>query len=84
MTKGDPESFRAETRAWLNANCPPEMREPARSDDDACWGGRRPKFSSPAQKQWMDAMGARGWTVPDWPVEYGGGGLDAAQTKTLR
>src|SRR3546814_12797413 len=32
----------------------------------------------------MDAMGARGWTVPDWPKAYGGGGLTAAETKVLR
>jgi acyl-CoA dehydrogenase len=24
------ETFRAETRAWLEANCPPEMRQPMR------------------------------------------------------
>jgi alkylation response protein AidB-like acyl-CoA dehydrogenase len=39
---------------------------------------------TPAQKQWMDAMGAKGWTVPDWPKEYGGGGLSPAETKILR
>src|SRR3546814_9695166 len=32
----------------------------------------------------MDAMGACGWTVPDWPKAYGGGGLTAAETKVLR
>ena len=36
----DLDSFRAETRAWLEANCPAEMREPIRSEDDVCWGGR--------------------------------------------
>ncbi len=61
-------AFRAETRAWLKANCPPEMREPVRSDKDVCWGGRKARFSSAAQKQWLDIMGARGWTVPDWPA----------------
>ena len=71
-------AFRAETRAWLEAHCPPEMREPVRSDKDVCWGGRKARFSSAAQKQWLDIMGARGWTVPDWPKEYGGGGLSAA------
>lgn len=80
----DIETFRAETRAWLEANCPPEMREPVRSEKDACWGGRNPDFSSPAQKAWMDAMAARGWTVPDWPIAYGGGGLSPEQTKVLR
>ncbi len=80
----DLESFRAETRAWLEANCPPEMREPMRDESDACWGGRNPSFKSEAQKKWMDVMAARGWTVPDWPKEYGGGGLSPAETKILR
>ncbi|WP_298668932.1 acyl-CoA dehydrogenase family protein [uncultured Sphingomonas sp.] len=80
----DLELFRAETRAWLEANCPPEMREPVRTEKDSVWGGRDQSAMTPAQKQWMDRMGARGWTVPDWPKEYGGGGLSAAQTKVLR
>jgi alkylation response protein AidB-like acyl-CoA dehydrogenase len=29
-------------------------------------------------------MGSRGWTAPDWPSEYGGGGLSAAETKIQR
>jgi alkylation response protein AidB-like acyl-CoA dehydrogenase len=80
----DLDQFRATTRAWLEANCPAEMRTPMRSEKDACWGGRNFVFQSPAQKQWLDAMGARGWTVPDWPAEYGGGGLSAAETKVLK
>jgi acyl-CoA dehydrogenase len=80
----DLDTFRADTRAWLEANCPPEMREPVRSDADICWGGRNFQPSSPAQKQWLDRMAERGWTVPDWPTEYGGGGLSAEQTKILR
>ena len=80
----DLDTFRAETRAWLDANCPPEMREPVRSDTDVCWGGRDQSLLSPAQKQWMDRMASRGWTVPDWPRDYGGGGLSAAETKILR
>lgn len=76
--------FRAETRQWLEANCPPAMRQPVRTDADACWGGRRATFTCPEQKQWLDTMAARGWTVPDWPQEYGGGGLSAAETRVLR
>jgi acyl-CoA dehydrogenase len=76
--------FRAETRAWLEANCPPEMRQPMRSEDDACWGGRHFTFQSEAQERWMRVMGEKGWTVPDWPREYGGGGLSPAETKILR
>lgn len=79
----DLETFRAETRAWLEANCPPEMREPIRDDDDVCWGGRGVKFKSDAQRVWLERMGAKGWTVPEWPSQYGGGGLDRAQAKVL-
>ncbi len=80
----DLDTFRADTRAWLEANCPAEMRQPMRSEKDACWGGRRFEFQSPAQKQWLDAMGSKGWTVPDWPADYGGGGLSAAEAKVLK
>lgn len=79
----DLDTFRAETRAWLEAHCPPEMREPMHGEKDANWGGRHPDFQ-PGQKAWMDAMASRGWTVPDWPKAYGGGGLSAAETKILR
>lgn len=84
MTDTDLDTFRSDTRAWLAENCPPEMREPVRADTDVCWGGRNFAPSSPAQKDWLDRMAARGWTVPDWPKAYGGGGLSAAQTKILR
>ncbi|MBO9711971.1 acyl-CoA dehydrogenase family protein [Sphingomonas sp.] len=80
----DLDQFRAEARAWLEANCPPAMREPMRSEKDACWGGRNFVFASSEQRQWMERMGTRGWTVPDWPKEYGGGGLSPAETKILR
>ena len=80
----DLESFRSETRAWLEANCPPEMREPMRDESDMCWGGRNPVFKNDAQKRWMELMAERGWTVPDWPAEYGGAGLSPEETKILR
>ncbi|MCK1706804.1 acyl-CoA dehydrogenase family protein [Bradyrhizobium sp. 146] len=80
----DLETFRSETRAWLEANCPPEMRKPATSDADVFWGGRNAKFSSEPQRIWFERMRDKGWTVPDWPKEYGGGGLSAAEHKVLR
>lgn len=71
----DLETFRMDARAWLDANCPEEMRTPMNSDKDACWGGRNFEFQSEAQKLWLDRMAAQGWTVPTWPKEYGGAGL---------
>ncbi|MDP9415615.1 MAG: acyl-CoA dehydrogenase family protein [Pseudomonadota bacterium] len=80
----DLESFRLRTRAWLEANCPPEMREPVRDETDLSWGGRNAAFKNEAQKRWLELMAGRGWTVPDWPKDYGGGGLSPAETKILR
>jgi acyl-CoA dehydrogenase len=78
------ENFRRETRVWLEANCPPEMRRPMTSDEDTFWGGRNTKFSSEPQRIWFERMRDKGWTVPHWPTEYGGGGLDPEQTKIVR
>jgi acyl-CoA dehydrogenase len=78
------EEFSAEARSWLEANCPPEMRCPTTGEADVCWGGRRPTFQSDAQRLWLERMAARGWTVPDWPKEFGGAGLSAEQAKVLR
>ena len=80
----DLDAFRAEIRAWLEANCPAEMRQPARTEDDVCWGGREFKFKNDAQRQWLEACAAKGYTVPDWPKEYGGAGLSAAEAKVWR
>lgn len=79
----DLDAFRAETRAWLEANCPAECRGPVESDEDRVWGGRNAVFPTPAHKTWLDRMGAKGWTAPEWPTEYGGGGLSREQAKVL-
>ena len=80
----DIEQFRQETRAWLEENCPVAMREPVRGFDDLYNGGRNPEIDHPDQKVWCDRMAERGWTVPHWPKEYGGGGLDQEELKVLR
>jgi alkylation response protein AidB-like acyl-CoA dehydrogenase len=80
----DLETFRSETRAWLEANCPPAMREPVRDEDDVYWGGRNAKFKNDDQKAWFEACVAKGYTVPAWPKAYGGAGLNPAEAKVLR
>jgi acyl-CoA dehydrogenase len=74
---------RADLRDWLEANCPPEMRQPMRGDEDICWGGRNRAFQSPAQKLWLERMASRGFTVPTWPKEYGGAGLSREDAAIL-
>ncbi len=82
----DLEKFRAETRAWLEANCPPSMRGAAAAaeDDNSIWGGRRAKWTNPEAKLWLDRMAAKGFTAPTWPKEYGGGGLSNAEARVLQ
>lgn len=79
----DLETFRSETRAWLEENCPMSMRTPANSDEEICWGGKKFVFTSDDQKKWLDRMASRGWTVPTWPKEYGGAGLSNEENKIL-
>src|ERR1700757_1276867 len=80
----DLEHFRSETRAWLEANCPPEMAQPMTRDEDTFWGGRNATFASEAQRVWFERIRDKGWTVPHWPKEYGGGGLDGGEAQIVR
>ena len=77
-------SFRVETRAWLEQNCPLEMRKPIRSEEDYCWGGREWTFQTEAQRLWLQRMAERGWTVPEWPAAYGGAGLSHDEARILK
>src|SRR6202023_1260261 len=81
MTEAD--SFRANVRAWLAENCPPEKRGRI-GEDDHCFGGRNWVFKNEAQRLWLERMAAHGWTAPQWPTEYGGGGLSGAEAAILR
>ncbi len=68
------ESFRAETRAWLEENCPASMRTRMVPGEEVNGGSKR-RSTNPDAYLWLERMAERGWTVPTWPVEYGGGGL---------
>ena len=79
----DLDSFREEIRAWLEENAPPSLRGTNVSELDGVWGGTKWVFENPDQKVWLDRCAERGYTAPTWPREYGGGGLDAAESKVL-
>lgn len=72
------ETFRSETREWLEANCPQEMRDLSFHWEDAHEIYRRPEA-----KVWLERMAAKGWVAPAWPSEYGGGGLASEQALIL-
>ena len=78
------EQFREEVRAWLEENCPATMRAPMVGDEDVCWGGRKIVYQSDEQRLWLERMAQKGWTVPQWPREYGGAGLSRAESKILQ
>jgi alkylation response protein AidB-like acyl-CoA dehydrogenase len=79
----DLEEFRTNVQNWLEENCPPSMRMPMK-DDEIVWGGTREAFKNPDSKVWLERMGENGWTAPEWPAEYGGGGLNKAQARILQ
>ena len=56
------DTFRGETRAWLEANCPPAMRTPMPAEE-AVSGGKNVTFANPDSKLWFDRMVAKGLIV---------------------
>ncbi|MGE0543513.1 MAG: acyl-CoA dehydrogenase family protein [Dehalococcoidia bacterium] len=70
------ERFRAEVRAWLEANVPPDI---ARRTLDAEDSARRYQ----QQRELGRKLGEKGWLYPFAPVQYGGGGLDVDHTIIL-
>jgi alkylation response protein AidB-like acyl-CoA dehydrogenase len=67
--------FRADTRAWLEENCPAGARGPGPISN----GSSKIKIDDPDTLIWLERMVARGWSVPSWPKEYGGDGLNKDQ-----
>ena len=78
----DLQQFRADTRAWLDENCPPSMRTRMVAGEDVGGGSKR-RSSNPEAYLWLERMAARGWTVPTWPQEYGGAGLSKEEFVVL-
>ena len=77
------DSFAIEVDAWIENNCPPSMRTPMPVSEQV-WASSDIKFPNADSKLWFDAMVSKGWCTPEWPVEFGGGGLSFEETKILR
>ena len=76
-------AFREEVRGWLSENCPESMRTPMVADETP-GGGRRAQYKNSDTKLWMDRCAERGFTVPSWPKEYGGAGLNKDEVVVLQ
>jgi acyl-CoA dehydrogenase len=77
------DQFRREVRQWLEANCPESQRQPI-TPAEQFWGGRRGSFPSEDARMWYERMRDKGWIAPEWPTQYGGGGLSDQQGKIIR
>ncbi|MES2338527.1 MAG: acyl-CoA dehydrogenase family protein [Pseudomonadota bacterium] len=73
------DAFRAEVRDWLAANFPPSLK----GVDNTMSAIEGPSDPTPDEEAWRTAMGEKGWGVPTWPREYGGGGLSRAEARVL-
>ena len=71
-------SFRSEVRSWLDANCPESCRGPG----EVPGGGTKVPMTDD-QRLWLERCADRGFSVPTWPREYGGAGLDKDQYVVL-
>ncbi|CAH2798840.1 MAG: Acyl-CoA dehydrogenase, long-chain specific (EC [Candidatus Burkholderia crenata] len=64
------DAFRADIRAWLDANLPQALRTKVLEHKRL----NRDDYAS-----WHKMLGTRGWSVVAWPKEYGGPGWNATQ-----
>ena len=79
----DLDQFRTAVRQWMQANCPESQRQ-AITPEEQFWGGRRGKFPSEDAKVWYERMRDQGWIAPEWPEEYGGGGLTDQHARIIK
>jgi alkylation response protein AidB-like acyl-CoA dehydrogenase len=63
----DDESFRLVVRRWVEANYPPELRNPPK------------RLHWRDNQAWYFKLAEKGWLAPGWPREVGGMGLPAAK-----
>jgi alkylation response protein AidB-like acyl-CoA dehydrogenase len=67
LEKLDDESFRLVVRRWVEANYPPELRNPPK------------RLHWRDNKAWYLKLSEKGWLAPGWPRAHGGMGLSAAK-----
>jgi len=66
----DQAMFRQEVRAFIEQNCPAEIRNDPLEGD-----GLGEEERTEAMARWRAALASRGWIAPHWPKEYGGSSM---------
>jgi alkylation response protein AidB-like acyl-CoA dehydrogenase len=77
------DDFRSHVRSVLERDVPNMLRGKASDPKAHVWGGRRVTLGYPESRTWLELAAEHGWTAPQWPRQYGGGGLSAEQARTL-
>jgi alkylation response protein AidB-like acyl-CoA dehydrogenase len=62
--------FREEVHHWLQINLPEDIRQKVIGYQE---------LSKADYQRWHKILAAKGWSVPHWPVEWGGTGWDMTQ-----
>jgi alkylation response protein AidB-like acyl-CoA dehydrogenase len=76
----DLDGFRAQAREWLEANFPKSLAHDTEAQTRAMAGGVELTGDLAI---WRERMGEKGWGVPTWPAQYGGGGLSPQEARVL-
>jgi alkylation response protein AidB-like acyl-CoA dehydrogenase len=76
----DLDGFRTQAREWLEANFPKSLAHDTEAQTRAMAGGVE---LTGDMALWRDRMGEKGWGVPTWPAQYGGGGLSPQDARAL-
>jgi len=76
--------FRAQTRDWIGEHAPSGLAELTDWNNVVTTGGygsekRAIPMQSPLFAQWEQELAAARFICPQWPKEFGGGGLDAVR-----
>lgn len=80
QSQSNPAEFRTQVRDWLAQNFPQSL---AGKGDE--WAAAQPHLPEGEDwAAWKNAMGSKGWAVPTWPAEHGGGGLTRAENSILQ
>ncbi len=74
------DAFRTEVRDWIAANFPQSLK----GKDRGLSAVEGPVEETPDETRWREALGSKGWTVPTWPKDYGGGGLGRAEARVVQ
>ncbi|WP_292991727.1 acyl-CoA dehydrogenase family protein [Mycobacterium sp.] len=72
------EQLRARLRTWIDEHLPDEFRRTAANPDYL------PRDSHERAVRFCQALHEQGWFVPQWPVQFGGGGLGVVEQVVIR